>query len=95
MTSRTVFVFWNSNMDPHRNAKDYRECVEAAPDVEAGCRVTCQLIDVSGNDTAKQYWSGASTIEVVGVKDGEKLPPLVNPSFVRGEIHEMVARLCA
>ena len=94
MSSRTVFVFWDSSKDPYQNAKDYCECVQTAPAVEAGCNVACRLIDVLGNDPDKQYWSGTNTIEIVGVKNGTTLPPLVNPSFLCSEIHAMVANLC-
>ena len=39
MSSRTVFVFWDSSKNPHKNAKDYCECVQTAPAVKAGCIV--------------------------------------------------------
>ncbi len=94
MSSRTVFVFWDSSKDPRKNAKDYCECVQTAPAVKAGCKVGCRLIDISGKDPAKKYWSGNRTIEIVGVKNGTKLPPEVNPSFLCREIHAMVADLC-
>ena len=94
MSSRTVFVFWDSSKNPHKNAKDYCECVQTAPAVKAGCIVDCRLIDVLGNDSAKRYWSGNSTIEVVSVKNGATPLAEVNPSFLCNEIHAMVAGLC-
>ena len=48
MSSRTVFVFWDSNHDPRENAETYCRCVNEVPAAKAECVAACELIGHGG-----------------------------------------------
>jgi hypothetical protein len=90
MSTRTIYVFWDSGNDAENDADTYCQLVQQ--DTPASCNVSCKKIDVfQSNDPVKKYWSG-NTIELVSVKDDQKQDnnTLPKPS----EVKNMVIALC-
>ena len=92
---RVVYVFWHSSHDPQNNAELYCACVKNSPARQDGCDVRCRLVDLALQppDPAAKHASG-NTIEVVSVKDDQKVGSLLNPSFSCTEINDLVDELC-
>lgn len=95
-TSRIVYVFWNSNNTAQDTAQVYCKCVSNSPAVKAGCQVRCKLVDlaITPPDPATKFSSG-NTIEVVAVRDDNKVDSVLNPSLGCAEVNDLVALLCS
>ncbi|MFA5911087.1 MAG: hypothetical protein WC815_20120 [Vicinamibacterales bacterium] len=91
----TVYIFWDDDHDLEETVDKYRACVQSANTV-GGCTVRSRVVEV-GDTTAPgfKYWSTKATIEVVGVRDGEVVDRLRNPSVKCAAIHTMVSEMCS
>ena len=92
--SRWVYVFWRSDTDPEKSAREWCDCVSNSPAVQGGCKVNCKLIDLvlQSGDPAAKYASG-NTIQVVGVKNGVVVCSVERPVFCK-DIYGCVDTVC-
>ncbi len=78
-TMDDFFAFYDSGTDSALTAQTYAD--EASMHAkQSGKDLPSEIVDISVDSPANQYWCGKATIECVTVKDGKKCGSLLNPA---------------
>ena len=91
-TERTVYMFFDSDEDPKKRARSYRDIAIAGK-----CAPEGVIVDVLGDSEDLKFHSDKNgTIEVVAVANDKVVGRLVNPDPdpEDSEINDLVKKLC-